>query len=895
MGDPAKKVCLSFRPSLWVTAAGLALMLALSGTGLGKHASLAGAGDLPPIVFVSRAYVDTLGGYYVGPPMDVSGREYTVGGTVNLLQPDGEVVVLAGPHNGIFDAQQPQVSLDGTRVAFSGVKARNGMWRIFEVNIDGTGLRQLTPDTLGFDIPDDPRLPRQNAATFARFGDFAPAYLPDGRIVFSSSRYPSISGSCGQRGLTLFIMNGDGSGMRRIVSTRTGAYHPWVMADGRILFAMWKDNMNAPAFGTEGLQPLEGDRNWGPSFFEPWAVNPDGTGTGRIGFLAGFLTHGSGGGANYREMPNGEIVYTRRRAASFLGSTLASSIAKFRPGDGTGNTTEGIGDPVNLDAPHAMGPTPLADGRILFSYTPSARTWRGAENRLYAEYDFGLWVCDGDFQNMRMVYDRPGTQELDPVAVYRRKVAPVPDVVSTAPEPHPSPPVTRVAVFDNHSVYADIDRRFTHMLAPLPGSVVAIDVYDDAQTFTTSSQFPFLRKQMPRFWRSFPVNPDGSFRAEIPADRPVMFVLRGPTGVAARYQGSYRGEIQTPFFGHEQLRPGEVLTCAGCHRGHMIRPELSRAARVNWARLAVVQGSSAKDSSYMGPGRVLDGFIGLENGRYQWVPAPTDPWPWLRLKWDQPITIREFRIYPRPGVETPLGEIEFYLSNGRRFQARSNPLQPDEPFTVPVPEPGPITWAHIQLLGFPAGNAPGIAELAAGGDPVEPGGDSTPAPVPSVTLTPGSLRLSWSRSPSPSVLGYKIFAGPSPDNLYIEWDVGNSTYYQPEYLQPGQYYFQVRPYNFRRFGPPQAKEITGTLVPPRVDRITPDHGPWYGETDIVIEGANFVPGLSAKIGGEWITIKSVTPEKIVGVTRRYRRGAFDVMVRNPGMQEGYLYRGFKYE
>jgi hypothetical protein len=349
------------------------------------------------------------------------------------------------------------------------------------------------------------------------------------------------------------------------------------------------------------------------------------------------------------------------------------------------------------------------------------------------------------------------------------------------------------------------------------------------------------------------------------------------------------------MFGHEQLRPGEVITCTGCHRGHMIRPELSPSARVNWARLAAVQGSSAKDGSYMGPGRVLDGFIGLENGRYQWVPSPTDPWPWVRLVWDQPITIREFLIYPRPGVETPVGEMEFFLSNGRRFQARSNPNKPGEPFTVAVPNPEPITWAHIQLLGFPKGNAPGIAELAASGDPVEPGGESTPAPVPSVTLTAGSMRLSWSRSPSPSVVGYKIFAGPSPDNLSIEWDVGNATYYQPEFLQPGQYYFQVRPYNFRRLGPPQAKEITGMLVPPRVDRILPDRGPWFGETDVVIEGANFVPGLSAKLGGEWITIKTVTPEKIVGVTRRYTRGTFDVMVRNLGMQEGYLFRGFKYE
>ena len=82
---------------------------------------------------------------------------------------------------------------------------------------------------------------------------------------------------------------------------------------------------------------------------------------------------------------------------------------------------------------------------------------------------------------------------------------------------------------------------------------------------------------------------------------------------------------------------------------------------------------------------------------------------------------------------------------------------------------------------------------------------------------------------------------------------------------------------------------------PGVDRITPNHGPWWGETEVIIEGANFVAGLSAKIGGEWVTIKSVTPEKIVGLTRRYTAGTYDVLVRNPGMQENILFKAFKYE
>jgi len=851
---------------------------------------------LPPIVFVSRNHIQTLNNYDVGPPVDIPGREMTVGGALRLLRPDGTVVTLAGPHNGIYDVQRPMVSFDGTRVVFSGVRARNGMWRIFEVGLDGSGLRQITPESRGVTIPDDPKRPRQNEATFGRFSDFAPAYLPDGRIVFASSRYPGVSGSCGHRTVTLYVINPDGSDLHRIISTRSGALNPWVMQDGRVLFALWVDNMNIPSLYTEGLQPLESDVNFASSYFEPWATYPDGTHAGRIGFMAGRLDHGPGGGMHFREMPNGEIVYTRRASGSFLGSTLACSIAKFRPGDGTGNSIEGIGDPRNLEAPHALTPTPLPDGRILFAYTPESQVWTNERNQMFASFDFGLWLCDGDFQNLRPVYNDPATDELDPVAVWRRSPRLIADQVRTAPPEDPTAPITGFAIFENSNVYADLDPRFTNILSPLPGSVVAIDVYDDAQTFTTAPEFPLIRKQMPRFFKSFPVNPDGSFRAEIPADRPVLFYLRGPTGVAARYPGSL-GEIRTPAFGHEQLRPGEVLRCNGCHRGHMIRPDLAAEAKTNLARLAYAAASSTRNASYMQATRINDGHIGLDNGYYQWIPAASDLWPWVRLSWEQRITAREIRIYPRPNVAEELGPIEIFLSDGKRLSARSDARRPEEPITVAIPNPGPITWIHVQLVGFPGGQAPGIAEITVAGDPVQAVGAAPPAPVPSVTITPGSLRLSWSRSPSRNVIGYKIFGGTSPTDLPIEYDVGNATSFQPEYLQAGQtYYFQVRPYDAKQFGPPQAKEISGTVVAPRVDRITPASGPTWGGTEVAIEGDGFLAGLAVKIGGEYLRdVKVVSPQLITGVTYRNSAGWHDVLVRNPGKQEAILPKGFRHQ
>ncbi len=144
---------------------------------------------------------------------------------------------------------------------------------------------------------------------------------------------------------------------------------------------------------------------------------------------------------------------------------------------------------------------------------------------------------------------------------------------------------------------------------------MAQEVYDNSPTCFTAPEFPLIGKQMPRFFKSFPVNTDGSLRAEIPADRPVVFFLRGPSGVAARYPEAL-GETRTPAFGHEQLRPGEVLRCTGCHRGHMIRPDLSAKAKTNLACLAYGLASSTCNASYRQASRVNDGHIGQDNGYY---------------------------------------------------------------------------------------------------------------------------------------------------------------------------------------------------------------------------------------------------------------------------------------
>lgn len=148
------------------------------------------SGDLPntPIVFVSRNRLGTWHKVHIGPTVDVVGRELTPGGRLLRWDPDRTIKDLT-ENTGIYDVQQPDVSFDGTRIAFSAVTEPEGQWHLWEMGIDGAGLRQLTFDDRSVPIPPDPEHPGRNERVFGRYGDFGPAYLPDGRIIFASTRY----------------------------------------------------------------------------------------------------------------------------------------------------------------------------------------------------------------------------------------------------------------------------------------------------------------------------------------------------------------------------------------------------------------------------------------------------------------------------------------------------------------------------------------------------------------------------------------------------------------------------------------------------------------------------------------------------------------------------------
>src|SRR5690348_15669807 len=95
----------------------------------------------------------------------------------------------------MFRCMPPYGSIDGKKILFS-MLPYGGMHRnIYEIDADGTGLRQVTSG--GGD-------------------DYDPLYLPDGRIAFTSTRAGEMDEYNHAESATLYTCDYDGSNMDRI-------------------------------------------------------------------------------------------------------------------------------------------------------------------------------------------------------------------------------------------------------------------------------------------------------------------------------------------------------------------------------------------------------------------------------------------------------------------------------------------------------------------------------------------------------------------------------------------------------------------------------------------------------------------------------------------------------
>ena len=428
----------------------------------------------------------------------------------------------------------PDLSFDGNRVLFSfcdhtepdPIQRR---FFIYEIDIDGTGLRQLTGTA------DDPLAGACGRQT-ALIEDFDPCFLPDGGFAFVSTRLQShVRCQYGDRYFANFVLyraDGDGSNIRRISFGEAPEWEPSLLDDGRIVYTRW-DYVNRH-----------------DTFFQSlWVTRPDGAATAHV---YGNYTRNPCTTGEPRAIPGSHKIVTT--AMAHHGYT-AGSVIVVDPRVGQEGETPITRITPETQFPETEGwpedayatPYPLSEDLFLVAYTPNPLV---REGKVQEQNAYGIYLID-TLGGRELIYRDPNVSCFSPIPVKKRTKPPV--LPSTMEQDKAA------GVFYVANVYDSTQ--------PLPsGCIKSLRVVRlFAQTIETPPSRGKAIIDMPkRIEGTVPVSDDGSVAFRAPAGKPLFFQLLDENGMAVM-------SMRTLAY----LQPGEVVGCVGCHE-----PRASTIGRV---------------------------------------------------------------------------------------------------------------------------------------------------------------------------------------------------------------------------------------------------------------------------------------------------------------------------
>jgi hypothetical protein len=615
---------------------------------------------IPAIVFVSR---DPLAGAGV-PGVGPSARAAVTRGGLHLRAASGAVRELVAARR-FIDVADPAVSWDGTRVAFAAVEHPDSAWRIWTVGVNGRDLRAVTRTDRALDLS----AWGAAAEVFARYDDLDPAWLPDGRLVFASTRFPMRAQDGGGPVTNLFVVDADGGALHRITTERNGAEEPSVdPASGRIVYTRrWFNRMLALEHDPTGLTTDRG-RAMPADPVDLWqaiTVLQDGDGMR----LAGGNPRDRAELMAYQPVvcTDGTLVGVRAATPSLVPAPGAMTLVSFPGGIGEEVPLAGAGTPLGGSA---CAPATLPGDRIVFAWD---REGRG---------DYGLWTIEHRGGEPRKLHDRARTLELDPAPVIVRTIPP--------PLPLENEVVIRDLPFDtleelaatehivrfdcaNAFANGDVDTPFPDAVPPERGVSIRFFAALNRPAAAGGDTIVLVHEA--------PVSPQGEIGVDVtPADIPLFEQLVAADGRVLR---SAMGPAHVPGFNFG--RPGTGTKCVGCHVGHSAQPVGINVSEASWTNLspsARAWASGSKPGS-AGPRGAVDRRVRAPAAASAWVGAGPDDW--LGLAWNSSIEVAAVVLYAVPAdpqTGTDLGvrscALAFFLRGQPVGEERvSAPLTPE--------------------------------------------------------------------------------------------------------------------------------------------------------------------------------------------------------------------------
>jgi HEAT repeat protein len=398
----------------------------------------------------------------------------------------------------------PSVSFDGRWIYVSMAREGEAFFHIYKVPAAGGEPQRLT---------DGP------------FHDIDPAELPDGRIVFVSTRIGTFEEYHNPPSRALFAMKTDGSDVRPLTNTIIFDNEPEVMADGRILFIR-SDNF----FDRGKVETLL------------HAVHPDGT----EGYTEFGLDNGPEYGGRLRAFNVGSPAPLPDGRVAFLSS---AGIDIGRPGCEAKQLQH-----IGIEAGDVAA---LPDGRLLCTVARRIPVEKVIKKQKKIVNDFSyekLAILDpAAGEKVVVMFNSEEAPLHSPVFLGAR---PRPPVLAQKMEPaeHDNPRPTGVLFCQNARYTKNSTAGWPHVRAI---RVIA----GKGLTVRSSHSYIVHAGNETTELGTVPLAPDGSFAVEVPADTPIAFQA---------VDGEGRSELNEMSWVY--VRPGERRGCVGCHQTRQVSP-----------------------------------------------------------------------------------------------------------------------------------------------------------------------------------------------------------------------------------------------------------------------------------------------------------------------------------
>jgi cytochrome c553 len=458
---------------------------------------------------------------------------------------------------------RPDISFDGKRVLFAYCRYYPGLaeepnkldknnvpedafYHLYEMNLDGTHVRRLTA---------------------GKYDDFDGRYLPDGRIVFLSTRrgqdvqctsdaniaqddpaLPDCYVRCGggpERPVavyTLHVLDPDAQQITRISPFEMFEWTPSVDEQGQILYARWDyvDRHNMP-------------------YMSLWSTIPDGTDARAV---YGNYTQNPHCVFEARRVPGSrKIIFTASAHHAQTGGSLVL-LDPNRGSDGEVPLTRLTPEVVfpeseGWPATYFANPYPLSENHYLVAWSSSPLP-SGMPRPLWGmpgpPDDLGIYLFDA-FGNLNLIYRDPSISSMDPLPIRPRRNPPR---IASRVNAHETS-TSRLLVVDVYQGLTTIPRGTIKQLRlvgipakthPIMNSPKMGITLDDPGKFVIGS---------------VPVEEDGSAYFQVPAG--VAFFLQ-----ALDDQGMAVQTMRSATY----LQPGQTGSCIGCHEPRNTAPANAR-------------------------------------------------------------------------------------------------------------------------------------------------------------------------------------------------------------------------------------------------------------------------------------------------------------------------------